>query len=136
MLSGSIASEGSGAGNIYLKLAVKNKSSQPCSIDGYPGVSLVGQGNGTQLGAAAGRDPDRPSKGAILLAVGDSAFAQLQYSRAENYGAACTLSPTDGFRVYPPSATDALYIANPLNPINACTQQNLVLLHIGAFQKS
>lgn len=119
-----------------MQLIVKNKSAKPCSINGYPGVSLVGKGNGSQLGAAADRDPALPSKGAILLAPGATAAAQLQYTRAENYGAGCTLSPADGFRVYPPSATDALYIANSLNPINACTEKTVVLLHIGAFQKA
>ncbi|NYE95833.1 hypothetical protein FHU41_002083 [Psychromicrobium silvestre] len=134
LLSGSIdESGGAGAGSIYLKLVVKNKSAKPCTINGYPGVSLVGNNNGTQLGAAADRDPADPSQGAVLLAPGASAAAQLQYTHAENYGASCGLSSADGFRVYPPSATDALYIAHPLK---ACTQKDVVLLHIGTFKKA
>ncbi|WP_045075934.1 DUF4232 domain-containing protein [Psychromicrobium lacuslunae] len=137
MLSGSIAEGGGGAaGSVYMNLVVKNKTAQPCSINGYPGVSLVGKGNGTQLGAAADRDPNQPSTGAVLLAAGASAAAQLLYTRAENYGASCTLVKADGFRVYPPSATDALYIPNSLNPINACNEKSVVLLHIGAFHQA
>lgn len=130
MLSGTIGDGGAGAGHVFMKIIVKNSSDKPCTIDGYPGVSLVGKGNGTQLGAAADRDQNKPSKGPVLLAAGQSAAADLQYSQASNYQSGCSQSQADGLRVYPPSATDALYIAQPLT---ACTENAVVLLQIGAF---
>ncbi|WP_269045748.1 DUF4232 domain-containing protein [Paenarthrobacter sp. Z7-10] len=123
-------SGGGAAGHIYLKLQVKNTSTQACVLDGYPGVSLVGGGNGTQLGAAATRDPALPSAGPIQLAPGATAVAQLRYTQAGNYQN-CTQTPADGFRVYPPSATDALFIAHP---VTGCAESSIVLLTIGAFK--
>lgn len=115
-----------------MKLQLKNTSAQTCILDGYPGVSLVSNSNGTQLGAAATRDPALPSAGPITLSPGSTAVAQLRYTQAANYQN-CTQTPADGFRVYPPSATDALYIAHPLT---GCKETSIVLLTIGAFKAS
>lgn len=131
MLSGSTDSAGGGAaGHLEMRLLVKNTSNQPCFMDGYPGVSLVGKGNGTQLGAAAERNPAQPSAGQVTLAPGASAQAALRYTQAGNYQSACSQTAADGLRVYPPGATDALYIPQPLT---ACTEDSVVLLQIGAF---
>lgn len=131
MLSGSTDSAGGGAaGHLEMRILVKNTSNQPCFMDGYPGVSLVGKGNGTQLGAAAERNPAQPSAGQVTLAPGASAQAALRYTQAGNYQSACSQTAADGLRVYPPGATDALYIPQPLT---ACTEDSVVLLQIGAF---
>ncbi len=131
MLSGSTDSAGGGAaGHLEMRLLVKNTSNQPCFMDGYPGVSLVGKGNGTQLGAAAERNLAQPSAGQVTLAPGASAQAALRYTQAGNYQSACSQTAADGLRVYPPGATDALYIPQPLT---ACTEDSVVLLQIGAF---
>ncbi|WP_285725718.1 DUF4232 domain-containing protein [Psychromicrobium xiongbiense] len=125
--------DGSGAaGSVYYTLTLTNTSSTMCVLDGYPGVSLVGKGNGTQLGAPADRDASRPSAGPITMVPGASANAVLRYTQAGNYQN-CTQTPADGLRVYPPSATDSLYIAQPLT---ACTESSMVLLEIGAFAAS
>ncbi|WP_231391921.1 DUF4232 domain-containing protein [Arthrobacter sp. 35W] len=131
MLSGSVDDSGGGAaGSIYMKLIVKNTTDKVCILDGYPGVSLVGDGNGTQIGAAADRDPAAPSSGPITLEPGASAAGVLRYTQAGNYQN-CERVEADGLRVYPPSATDALYIAHPLT---ACSNEDIKLLTIGAFQ--
>jgi len=133
MLAGSVDDTGGGAaGHIYMKLIVKNTSSQTCIIDGYPGVSLVGSGNGTQIGAPADRDATLPSEGPVTLNPGATATAQLRYTQAGDYQN-CTQKPADGLRVYPPSATDALFIAHPLT---GCSESSIVLLTIGAFKAS
>ncbi|MCU1572094.1 MAG: hypothetical protein JWO93_176 [Micrococcaceae bacterium] len=130
-LTGALDDSGGGAaGSVYMSLQVTNSSPTPCILDGYPGVSLVANGNGTQLGAPADRDPALPSSGPITLVPGGVAAAQLRYSQAANYQS-CDQVPADGLRVYPPSATDALYIAHPLT---GCSDPSLVLLTIGAFQ--
>ena len=130
-LSGSVDASGGGtAGSIYMKLAVKNTSTVTCTIDGYPDVFLVGNNNGTQLGPVSNRNTTQPSTGTITLAPGKSATAVLQYTEAGNYPA-CKRVPADGLRVFPPSATDALYIAHPLT---ACSNTDIALLRVGAFQ--
>lgn len=132
MLSGSVDDTGGGAaGSIYMKLILTNQSGTPCILNGYPGVSLVGYGNGTQVGLGAERDATKPSTGPIHLVPGASASAVLKYTQAGNYAAAdCRPAQADGFRVYPPSATDALFISHPLT---GCTSDTINLLRIGAF---
>lgn len=133
MLTGSVDDTGGGAaGHVYMKLILKNTSTQSCILDGYPGVSLVGSGSGTQVGAPANRDPALPSAGPLTLNPGSSATAQLRYTQAGNYQD-CTQTPAEGLRVYPPSATDALFIRHPLT---GCSQKSIVLLTIGAFRAS
>ena len=39
----------------YGRIVLKNKSDHACSIRGYGGLSYVGRGDGTQIGAAATR---------------------------------------------------------------------------------
>jgi hypothetical protein len=95
-------------------------------------VSLVGSGNGTQVGAPADRDSTLPSEGPVTLNPGATAVAQLRYTQAGDYQN-CTQTPADGLRVYPPSATDALFIAHPLT---GCSETSIVLLTIGAFKAS
>ncbi|ALE94376.1 hypothetical protein AOC05_17790 [Arthrobacter alpinus] len=129
-LEGSLdASGGGAAGSVYMKLIVKNTSGTLCILDGYPGVSLVKSGTTTPIGAPAVRNPQAPSAGPISLAPGQSAAAVLQYTQAGNYQD-CTQVPADAVLVYPPSATDSLTIVQPLT---ACSNADIALLHIGAF---
>jgi hypothetical protein len=133
MLSGKADDAGgAGAGQVYLKLMVTNTSPAMCVLDGYPGVSLVAGATGAQLGAPADRDTDHPSAGPINLAPGATATAQLHYSQAANYQG-CTVVQAAGIRLYPPSATDALYLPHPLA---SCTEAGIVFMHIGAFAAS
>ncbi|WP_143588401.1 DUF4232 domain-containing protein [Tersicoccus sp. Bi-70] len=131
-LSGSAAAlpGGGAAGSIYAGVTVKNTSDAACKLAGYPGVSFVGGGTGEQVGVPAQRDTSQAPV-AITLKPGQSAQARLQITRAENYGQVCNLQPADGFRVFPPSATDALFLPYTAN---ACGNPKIVLLHVGAFQ--
>ncbi|GGC90212.1 hypothetical protein GCM10011512_16430 [Tersicoccus solisilvae] len=132
-LSGTVAPlpGGGAAGSVYTGLTVRNTSGAACRLSGYPGVSFVGGGTGQQIGVPAQRD-ETQAPVAITLQPGRSAQARLQITRAENYGQVCNLTPADGFRVYPPSATDALFV--PYTAANACGNPKIILLHVGAFQ--
>ena len=46
----------SGAGHRFGRLVLTNVSNHACHTGGYGGLSYVGHGNGTQIGAAATRD--------------------------------------------------------------------------------
>lgn len=130
-LAGSLDDSGGGAaGSIYMKLILSNSSTTDCILDGYPGVSLVATGSTEPIGAPAERDAAAPSSGPITLAPGDSAAAVLRYTQADNYQG-CTRVDAGAVLVYPPSATDSLEIAHPLT---ACSNEDIKLLTIGAFQ--
>lgn len=130
-LAGSLDATGGGAaGHIYMKLIVSNSSSADCILDGYPGVSLVAAGSTEPIGEPAERDASAPSSGPITLAPGDSAAAVLRYTQAGNYQD-CNRVDAAAVLVYPPSATDSLSIAHPLT---ACSNAEIKLLTIGAFQ--
>ena len=55
-LRASYASRGAGAGHQYGVIRLKNVSDHACRTGGYGGLSYVGHGDGTQVGAAADRD--------------------------------------------------------------------------------
>lgn len=101
-------------------------------MSGFGGVSLVGKGNGTQLGAAADRMVNEPVARTVL-APGERARAPLQITRAANYGDKCDLVTADGVRLYPPDQTEALY--TPYK-VAACDNPGIHLLQIGPFQSS
>jgi hypothetical protein len=123
------ASGGGAAGSVYMKLNLTNKGSEPCILRGYPGVSLVADAAGAPIGAPATRDE---SAGVVdvLLAPGQTGTAVLRYTQAGNY---MDCSPLDaaGYRIYPPEETESLFIPQPTR---ACSNANITLLSIGAFQ--
>ncbi len=94
-------------------------------------MSFVGDGNGTQIGAAADFDPS-VAIATITLAPGASAHAPLKITIAENYdAAACQPSATDGLRVYPPGETHAMFI--PSTDYTGCLDASVHLLTVQAI---
>ncbi len=62
-LAGSIESgSGGAAGSTYVHLALRNTGSSTCTLQGWPGVSFVGGGDGSQIGAAATRATNRRTR--------------------------------------------------------------------------
>ncbi len=131
-LTGSVAQSAGGgtAGGYGLTITLANAGSRECTLTGYPGVSFVGDGNGTQIGAAARRTPTGTPPSAVRLPPGGSATAAVQVTEAGNYDAAtCEPSPVDGFRVYPPDNTAALFISYP--NATGCRSPQAPLLSVG-----
>ncbi|WP_344362873.1 DUF4232 domain-containing protein [Arthrobacter humicola] len=120
---------GGAAGSVYMKLIVTNSGTEPCLLKGYAGVSLTAGADGEPIGAAATRDDSTPVTD-VQLAPGQAGVATLRYTQAANYGD-CTRTPAAGFRVYPPEDTASLFLAQPLD---ACSNTEINLLTIGAFQ--
>lgn len=117
-LTGSIGQVGTGQNDQhYVGLQLTNTGSAPCTLHGYPGVSwLTDASGGTQVGAAAERDvPMGGGDGtAVTLAPGALASAQLDIIGTGDFPAAqCKPAAVAGLRVYPPGATDALFIKDP-----------------------
>ncbi|HKU03198.1 MAG TPA: DUF4232 domain-containing protein [Arthrobacter sp.] len=123
------ASGGGAAGSVYMKLNLTNKGSEPCILRGFAGVSLVADAAGAPIGAPAARD-DSAGVVDVLLAPGQTGTAVLRYTQARNYQG-CTAVDAAGYRIYPPEDTDSLFIPEPTT---ACSNADIALLSIGAFQ--
>ena len=131
-LSGSIGKGGGGAaGSVEVTLILTNNGSAQCSLQGWPGVSFVGNGNGTQLGNPAKFDRSTPHD-TVVLQPGGTAQAPLKITQALNYpDADCKPQKADGFRVYPPGSTESLFVND--GNFTACTTTTVDLLTVGAL---
>lgn len=123
------ASGGGAAGSVYMKLNLTNTGTAPCLLRGFPGVSLTAAAEGEPIGAPATRDETNPVVD-VLLAPGQTGTAVLRYTQAGNYSD-CTPVAAAGYRVYPPEDTASLFLPQP---VNACSNANIALLSVGAFQ--
>jgi hypothetical protein len=109
--------EGSGAGQRAAFAVFRNTGSTPCTLEGTPGVSLVGGGDGTQIGRPAARNTVGPK--AITISPGHYALASIQYTYVDKNGGSfstgsgtdpkCAAEPADGYRVYPPHSYRAFF---------------------------
>ena len=107
-LTGSLGQSAGAAGTDTVPIILTNRGSVSCTLQGWPGVSAVAGGNGTQIGPAATLDRSTPHT-TVTLAPGAAAQATLT-SRASN-APNCDAKPADGLRVYPPGQKASLFIA-------------------------
>lgn len=122
---------GSGAGSQYNEIVLTNTGDQPCRTGGFGGVSYVGRGHGTQIGAPATR-ADAGTAKIFVLQPGESAVQQLRETTADNYPAStCDPTPVDGLRIYPPNETHSLYVAHATT---GCASTSVQLLQISPYQ--
>ena len=128
-LTASTEVTGGAAGSAYLEVILTNSGTGPCLLTGFPGVSLTADANGEPIGAAAVRDESSPVTD-VVLAPGQAGTATLRYTQAGNYPD-CSLTQAAGFRIYPPEDTASLFAADPRD---ACSNADIKLLTIGAFQ--
>jgi hypothetical protein len=109
--------EGSGAGQRAAFVVLENRGRTACQLEGTPGLSLVGGGNGTQIGAPA----TRSTTGAKVVDIAPKqyALAPVQYTYVDKNGGnfstgnghhpRCRAEPADGYRVYPPHSYRAYF---------------------------
>lgn len=102
----------SGMSHSYGRIVLRNISVQRCFIRGYGGLSYVGKGNGTQIGAPA--DRVRARIPTTILKPGDQVRSEISETSAAAYPAKrCRPVEVDGFRVYAPDETRSWYIEHP-----------------------
>ncbi len=117
-------------GSTYVNIVFKNLNNAPCTLDGYPGVSLGAGKPVNQVGQPADRDHAVASN-VITLPPGGYAYATLRITDALNYPATtCKPVATTWLLVYPPNTTNQLYV--PYNT-HACSG-NIVTLQVQAVQ--
>lgn len=98
-----------GMSHVYGKVVLTNTSDEPCSVQGYGGLSYVGDRNGTQIGAAADRTPSRTPR--TVLQPGEKVRSAVSEATTGPYSKAqCRPTAVDGFRVYVPDETKALFV--------------------------
>jgi hypothetical protein len=87
-----------------------NIGTTPCTLYGYPGVSLAAGTPVTQVGAAATRST-ATSATLVTLAPGQTGSVLLRIVEAGNYPpAACSPTTTTYLQIYPPNQTTPVYL--------------------------
>lgn len=94
-LAVSVQSAGAASGQAFATLRFTNTSDTSCTLDGYPGVSLLL--NGKQLGNAAARS------GAAIKTITMAPQQNLTAQLTDN--TSCNAAESDTIRVYPPNLT-------------------------------
>ena len=101
---------GAAAGSAYYPLNLTNTSGKSCYLYGYPGVSFVTSPSGSQIGAAASRNP-AVTPATVVLAPGQTAHVTVQVVDALNYSKAdCKPVTAHWLKIYPPGQYGALYV--------------------------
>lgn len=122
VLSVELSGGDAGAGSIGYELVFTNGGTTECVLAGAPGVSVVGDGDGTQIGEAATQD-ETSDPTPVTLAPGGTATAELRAVNIEGGGGAlgdaCPTTTGDGYRVFPPHSFNSIFIDSPGVP--ACT---------------
>ncbi|MEO5708931.1 MAG: DUF4232 domain-containing protein [Nocardioidaceae bacterium] len=119
------------AGSTFFLVRLTNTTGLTCRSGGFGGVSLVGGGDGRQIGAPADR-VEKPKLRVVTLKPGASAEAKLQLTEAANYPATkCRPVQAQGFRVYPPNQTKSAFVRHPAT---ACRNNAVHLLRLSPYQ--
>jgi hypothetical protein len=108
----SLVDLGAAAGTAYRELVFTNTSSQPCTMQGYPGASFI-DGRGAQIGAPVPRMTG--AGGLVNLGPGGTAAALIAYH--DVYVATfpdCRPVTAAGIRAYPPDETASLTVATSI----------------------
>jgi len=115
--------------HVFGRIILHNISAKPCFVQGYGGLSYVGGGNGTQVGAPADRTPSNTPK--TVLQPGDKVRSAVSETSTAPYPKnICRPTKVDGFRVYVPDETHAFFIPHPTT---GCANPKVHLLEHKAY---
>lgn len=100
------------AGHVYGRIVLANVSRHACRTGGYSGVSYVGGGDGTRIGAPADR-VDTADVALYVLRPGQRLRSPIDEVDALNYPRRrCHPTHVDGFRIYVPGSYRSQYVAH------------------------
>jgi hypothetical protein len=120
-----------GMSHRYGRIVLTNESDRLCSIRGYGGLSYVGHGDGTQIGAAADRTPSRVRT--IVLEPGEKVVSPVSATVASAYPRReCRPAHVNGFRVYLPDETRSQFVKHPTT---GCRNDRVHLLSHKAYRR-
>ncbi|OII26306.1 DUF4232 domain-containing protein [Frigoribacterium sp. MCBA15_019] len=133
-LTAEIADGGGGAAGSYgVAIILTNSGQRSCTLQGWPGVSFVGDGNGTQIGASAALDRSS-SHEAHTLVPGGEVQTIVRIAQTGNYDASeCRPQATDGFRVYPPGSLESIFVPASGSSYEACANAQVQQMTVSAL---
>lgn len=118
------------AGHVEYLITMTNDGDQPCTVEGYPGVSIVAGDDGTQVGAPADRDRSRGNGEPVTVRPGATATASVLVAQADNYGDDCDPVDARGFRIYLPGQRAAQFA--PVD-VRGCANPDIHLMRVRPF---
>lgn len=128
-LSAKYKGSDAGMSHVYGRIILHNMSDHACFVQGYGGLSYVGGGNGTQVGAAADRTPSKTPR--TVLQPGDKVRSAVSETSTAPYPKnVCRPTKVDGFRVYVPDETHAFFIPHKTT---GCANPKVHLLQHKAY---
>ncbi len=121
-----------GMSHRYGRIVLRNVSDHACRTGGYGGLSYVGGGDGTQVGAPADRVPGTVRS--IVVAPGEKVVSAVSETVASVYPRReCRRAHVDGFRVYVPNETHSQYVKHPTT---GCRNVRVHLLSHKAYRRA
>lgn len=124
----------SAAGELGYTISFTNTSDQACSLDGHPGVSAVGNDDGSQIGASATREGES-AKSVVLIPNGHATAAVQAVNIGDNggpLGDSCDPVAADGWRIYPPGSKKSVYVEQ--NGLMACANDDVDWLKVSVVE--
>lgn len=123
---------GAATSHRYGNMRIKNTSDHACRTGGFGGISYVGGGDGTQIGAPA--DRIRPNHWRnYVLKPGQRLISRVAEVSASPYPKnKCRPAHVDGFRVYVPNATKSQYVDHPTT---GCRNHKIHLLSHASYRR-
>jgi hypothetical protein len=114
----------------YGRIVLRNTSDHACRTGGYGGLSYVGRGDGTQIGAPADRTRSRVRE--LVVRPGQRVVSPVVEVSADAYGHRCRPAKVDGFRVYLPNETRSQFVEHPTT---GCRNHAVHLLSHKAYRR-
>lgn len=122
---------GEGMNQYWGWIVLRNASDRTCRTGGFGGISYVGHGNGTQIGAAATRQGRYTP--ISTLRPGQRVRSLIDETNAGVYDRSrCRPTHVDGFRVYVPNATRSQYVKHPRT---GCANASVKLLTHKSYRR-
>ncbi|MDF1606020.1 DUF4232 domain-containing protein [Nocardioides sp. YIM 152315] len=119
-----------GMSHRYGWIVLRNVSDRACRIEGYGGLSYVGGGDGTQVGAAATRAKGRTPS--TVVRPGHRVSSPVAETLAAPYPKRrCRPAHVDGLRVYLPDETRSQFVRHPGT---GCRNERVHLLEHGPYR--
>jgi hypothetical protein len=120
-----------GLGHTFGWIVLRNTSGHACHTGGYGGISYVGDGNGTQIGAPAVRLPGKVAT--YVLQPGQRLRSPIDEVTAQNFSPkTCRPRHVDGFRIYVPNATLSQFVKHPTT---GCRNHHVKLIHQKPYRR-
>ena len=123
------------AGHLNYQVEFVNAGPE-CTLEGFPQIAVIGNGNGTQFGVVADQMTELTPE-SVTLTTGASAYAWLEAVNIDPGGGPlgpdCAVGYGDGWNIYTPGAIEPTFVSAPNTP--ACTS-GLPWMRIGPISES